>query len=109
MKIKYLTVKQVKERLEKKKSARGLWESHWDEVIDYIFPRRGTVTGKMADGQKTSFRLLDNTGVQSNELLAGMLHSLLTNPDVFWFEFTTGDVTLDNKDAVRKWFQQVIS
>lgn len=107
-KVQYLTVKQIKERLEKKKSARGLWEGHWDEVINYIFPRRGTVTGQMADGQKTSFRLLDNTGVQSNELLAGMLHSLLTNPDVFWFEFTTGDVTLDNKDAVRKWFQQVI-
>lgn len=106
--LQYLTVAKIKERLEAKKSARGLWESHWDEVIDYIFPRRGTVTGQRADGQKTSFRLLDNTGVQSNELLAGMLHSLLTNPDVYWFEFTTGNLVLDNKDSVRKWFQEVI-
>jgi len=106
--LKYLTVPQIKERLQKKKGARGLWEGHWEEIIDYIFPRRGSVTGKLADGQKLSFRLLDNTGVQSNELLAGMLHSLLTNPDVFWFEFTTGDVILDNKDSVRTWFQQVI-
>lgn len=106
--VKYLTVEQIIKRLEDKRSARGLWESHWDEIIDYIFPRRGTVTGQRADGQKTSFRLLDNTGVQSNELLAGMLHSLLTNPDVYWFEFTTGDIVLDNKDSVRKWFQQVI-
>lgn len=106
--MKYLSVDQIKKRFEKKKSDRGLWESHWDEVLDFIFPRRGTVTGSRADGQKFPFRLLDNTGVQSNELLAGMLHSMLTNPDVFWFEFTTGNLELDQKDSVRKWFQQSV-
>ena len=106
--MKRLTVKQIVQRFDKKKSARGLWEDHWQEIIDYIFPRRGDVVGERADGQKYTFRLLDNTGVQSNELLAGMLHSLLTNPDVFWFEFTSGNVELDQKDAVRKWYQQVI-
>ena len=106
--MKYLAIDQIKKRFEKKKSDRGLWESHWDEILDYIFPRRGTVTGSRADGQKFSFRLLDNTGIQSNELLAGMLHSMLTNPDVYWFEFTTGNLALDQKDSVRTWFQQTI-
>lgn len=104
----YLSVEQIKKRFEKKKSGRGTWETHWDEIITYIFPRRGSVVGQKADGEKLNTVLLDNTGVQSNELLAGMLHSMLTNPDLFWFEFTTGNLELDQKDSVRKWFQQVI-
>jgi hypothetical protein len=106
--MKKFTPEQIKKKFEKRKGDRGLWDSHWQEIIDYIFPRRGNVIGSRANGQKHEFRLLDNTGVQSNELLSGMLHSLLTNPDVFWFEFTTGNIILDQKDSVRKWFQEVV-
>jgi len=104
----YLSVDQVKKRFADKKTIRGLWETHWQDIIDYVFPRRGTVVGERADGEKKAFRLLDNVGVQSNELLAGMLHSLLTNPDMYWFEFTTGNLELDQKDVVRKYFQDTV-
>jgi hypothetical protein len=49
---------------------------------------------------------LDNAGVQSVELLAAGLHSMLTNPNVSWFELTTGDEKVDDEDGVRQWLQE---
>lgn len=100
-----LTLKQVQARLSKLKGERGTWENHWQEVTDYILPRKNTILNKKSDGQKRTWQLLDNTGVQSNELLAGMLHGLLTNPDMPWFELTTSNLELDSRADVRTWLQ----
>lgn len=103
--VKRLTLRQVMARLSKLKGERGTWENHWQEVTDHILPRKNTVLTHKSDGQKRMWQLLDNTGVQANELLAGMLHGLLTNPDMQWFELTTGNLELDANDNVRKWLQ----
>lgn len=105
-KIKALSVKRIKDKVQKLKSERGTWESHWQELNDYILPRKNTVTVKRTDGEKRTWQLLDNTGMQSNELLAGFLHGVMTNPNLPWFELTTGDLTLDARDDVRGWLQR---
>ena len=105
-KVKALSVKEIKEKMTRLKGERSNWESHWQEVADHILPRKNTVIRKQADGQKRQFILLDNVGMHSNELLAGALHGLLTNPNSLWFEMTTGVVDLDNVDEVRKWLQK---
>lgn len=104
--MKRLSVKQVKQLMNTLRGERGTWESHWQEIEDHIVPRKNTVTVERTPGQKRTFQLLDNVGVHSNELLAGVLHSLLTNADTAWFEFTTGNMELDNDDEVRLWLQQ---
>ena len=88
------------------KGSRGTFESHWQEVADFFIPNRATITTKKSAGQKDAFQLLDNIGVQSNELLAGAMHGLLTNTDSQWFEFTTGDLATDNDDDARLFMQQ---
>lgn len=100
-----LTVEQVKQKLQKLSGERGTWENHWQEVSDYIVTRKNTILNKKSEGQKRTWQLLDNTGMFSNELLAGMLHGLLTNPNSEWFELTTGNYQLDQNDNVRKWLQ----
>ena len=100
------TVKQIKERIQRMKADRSTWETHWQEVEDYIVPRKNTITNQKSPGQKRSVFLVDSTGVMSNELLAGALHSLLTNPNAEWFEFTTGDIELDRQDDVRLFLQK---
>lgn len=99
------TVKQVKERLTRLRADRVLWENQWQEVADYMLPNRNTITNFKSPGQKRSVNVLDSTGIQSNELLAGALHGLLTNPNAEWFELTTGILALDRDDEVRKWMQ----
>ena len=104
--MKKLTVSQVKEKMESLKAHRATWENHWQEVANYFLPKRSTITTRREPGQKMAFELLDNIGVQSNETLAGALHGLLTNTDSQWFEYTTGDLVMDNDDEVRLWLQK---
>lgn len=104
--MKKLTVKQIKEKIEKLKGERSTWESHWQEIADYIIPRKNTVTSQKSPGQKRGVTIVDSTGIQCNELLAGALHGLLTNPNAPWFELTTGDTELDRDDEVRMFLQK---
>lgn len=103
---KILTVKQIEDTINRMAGERGTWETHWQEVTDYVVPRKNTITSTREPGAKRTWQLLDNTGVMSCELLAGALHSMLTNPYGDFFEYTTGDVRMDNDDEVRLWMQQ---
>lgn len=104
--MKKLTFKQVEQKIKKLKTDRGTWESHWQEITDHVLPRKNTITTTRTEGEKRTWQLLDNTGVNANEMLAGALHGLLTNPDLPWFEYTTGDLALDANDEVRAWLQK---
>ena len=103
---KLLTQQQVIKKMDALKAERGNWETHWQEIADYILPRKNNVIKKQVPGEKKMQYILDNTGMLSNELLAGALHGLLTNPNATWFELTTGDYRLDTDDQVRKWLQK---
>lgn len=103
--MKKLTTKQIRDKFARLKSERGNFEQQWQEILDYVVPRKNNVLTKRSPGEKRNFQVLDNTGMVSNELLAGALHGFLTNPYGQWFEFTTGDTRLDNDDDVRLWMQ----
>lgn len=104
-KFKTLPPEKVLAKIKHLKGERGTWMSHWQEITDYFLPRKNTILSQQSPGQKRTWQILDNTGIHANELLAGALHGLLTNPDLPWFEFTTGDNTLDQDDEVKKFLQ----
>lgn len=99
--------KQIIEKQRHMESERSNWEYHWQELADYILPNRNDIVSTQWPGNKRNIQLLDNTAMMSNELLAGALHGLLTNPNAEWFELTTGNPDIDNLDQVRKWLQRV--
>jgi len=87
------------------KGQRGNWETHWQELAEFILPRKDDITRNRVPGEKRTQFLLDNTAMQSNELLSGFLHGLLTNPNSQFFELTTGVPEIDDEDDVRIWLQ----
>jgi hypothetical protein len=103
------TVDQVIKRHETLKSERATLESHLSEIAQYILPRKDDINQTRTPGDKRNVFLYDSTGMVSNELLAGALHSLLTNPAGYFFELTTGDFDLDNQDNVRIWLQDAVA
>jgi len=107
MKLNTLSPKRVREKVKQLKTDRGVWENHWQDIADYILPRRDSVIVQRTPGEKKSINIYDNTAIVSNELLAGALHSMLTSPNTYWFEFTTGDDALDSDSAVRAHLQAV--
>jgi len=103
-----MTFSQIEKKTQTLKTDRSNWETHWQELADHIHPRRASVISKKADGARRNFHLLDNSGVHSNEVLAGALHSFLTNPNGEFFGMTTGDMNIDNQDDVRRWIQGTV-
>ena len=97
---------EVKERFNHLHSERATWENHWQELADYILPNRNDINVVITPGSKRNTIILDNSAIQANELLAGAMHGLLTNPSTTWFDLTTGDKELDRLDAVRLWLQK---
>lgn len=98
--------KKLKVRADKLKSMRGTWETHWQEVADFVLTRKATVNRTEFPGSKRNLQVFDATAIQANELLASALHSLLTNPSIHWFELSTGKPEIDNRDDVRLWLQE---
>lgn len=96
-----LSNKTLKKMLEDMKSTRYNWESQWQDIADYVLPRKNDIITDRSPGEKRNTFVFDNTGMVANELLAGALHSMLTSPNSYWFDLTTGDQKLDRDDAVK--------
>lgn len=102
-----LTPKEIISRVEHLKADRSVWETHWKDLAFYFQPNRREILETLSKGSKgRNVNLLDNTGIQSVELLSAGLHSMLTNPNLMWFELTTGNERLDDSDDNREWLQQ---
>ena len=100
---------QIIERFEQLKSNRINWEQHWQEIADYVLPRKDDIyKTRMVGEKKGQNKVFDSTGIHANELLASALHGMLTNPSTQWFELSTGDEQLDQQDDVRLWLQSAV-
>lgn len=99
------TPEAIKLIVQQLKGERGNWENHWQEIADHMMPRKNDINTSKSPGEKRNYQIVDNTGMQSLELLAGALHGILTNPSQLWFELTTGDDALDNNIVVRTWLE----
>ena len=52
---------------------RQTWESHWQEVADYVVPRKADVTKNRSPGDKRSELVFDGTAIHAAELLSASL------------------------------------
>ena len=61
------------------------WETHWQQLADYMLPRRADITKKRSEGDKRTELIYDGTALHAVELLAASLHGYMTSPSVPWF------------------------
>ena len=97
--------KSLLSRFERLESQRQNWETHWQEVADYMQPRKADVTKKRARGDKRMEMIFDSSPIQAVELLAASLHGMLTNPSTPWFTLRFKDEDIDNEDEAKLWLQ----
>lgn len=102
-----LEAKDVCKRLDKLKSDRGIWETHWQELADYVLPRKNTFTRVLVSGEKKGITLYDNTAMVSCDLLASNLHGTLTNNSVQWFQLSAGKEELNQNENVVEYLQEL--
>ena len=93
-------------RYERLEGQRQNWETHWQEVADYMQPRKADVTKQRARGDKRMEQVFDSSPIQAVELLAASLHGMLTNPSTPWFTLRFKDEDIDNEDEAKLWLEE---
>jgi hypothetical protein len=97
--------KNLLKRYDRLKAQRQNWESHWQEVADYMQPRKADVTKTRSKGDKRTELIFDGSPLQSVELLAASLHGMLTNPSTPWFSLRFKQNDMENEDEAKEWLE----
>lgn len=87
------------------KVQRQHWESHWQEIADYIVPRKADITKKRTAGDKRTELIFDGTAIHAAELMAASLHGMLTNAATPWFSLRYEDNELNDDDEAKEWLE----
>lgn len=94
-------------RLDALTTQRQTWESHWQEIGDYVVPRKADVTKNRSPGDKRSELIFDGTAIHAAELLSASLHGMLTNASTAWFSLRYTENELNSEDEAMEWLQGV--
>ena len=95
------------EQLALLENQRTTWEQHWQEIADYVVPRKADITRKRTPGDKRTSLIFDGTAIHAAELLSASLHGMLTNMSTQWFSLQYRDEAINGDDTAREWLQSV--
>jgi len=94
-------------RLDKLAVQRSTWEHHWQEVAEYVVPRKADVTKQRSSGDKRMEQIYDGTAIHAAEMLSASLHGMLTNPSMQWFDLAYLDEDLNTDDEAKEYLEAV--
>lgn len=94
-------------RLDKLAVQRATWEHHWQEVAEYIVPRKADVTKQRSAGDKRMEQIYDGTAIHAAEMLSASLHGMLTNPSMQWFDLAYLEEDLNLDDEAKEYLEAV--
>ena len=95
----------IRKRLDKLEADRGTWESHWQEILDYVMPRKAEITFLRSRGEKRTEVLFDSTAITANNLLAASLQGTLTSPSLPWFSLKLRNEEINKVRDVQIWLE----
>jgi hypothetical protein len=99
------TYEYIKKRVDALTSDRGTWEVNWQEILDYVMPRKADVVTLRTKGEKRTEVLFDSTAVTANNLLAASLQGTLTSPSLPWFSIKLRDEEINENRDVQLWLE----
>src|SRR6056300_1281896 len=97
--------KAIISRFEKLEGARANWDTHYQELADYMLPRKADIVRKRSRGEKRMELIFDGTALQAVDLLASSLHGMLTSGATPWFHLTMKDEELGRDEEVQRWLE----
>ena len=95
----------IKKRLNTMHGERQTWEDHWQEILDYVMPRKAEITLHRAKGEKRTDVLFDSTAITAAHLLAASLQGTLTSPSLRWFSIKLRNEELNLDRDVQLWME----
>ena len=102
--------KDIIKKLQILDSDRKNWESHWQQLADYIMPRRGDFSVKTTvKGRKKQGHIFDSTAPKSCENLASALIGYTCNPTTQWFSLEATNPELTQEPEIKKYLDIAIT
>ena len=89
-----MPVIELHNRYKKLVDLRSNWENHWQEIADYVLPKRADIIKQRTRGDKRTEQIYDGTALHALNLLSSSLHGMLTNAATPWFSLRYKDPNL---------------
>lgn len=84
------------------------WETEWQEIADFVNPRRSNFNWNTEDrGKRTGTKIYDGTAQNALQLLADGLLGYLVSPSSNWFKLTFENQKIGDLPGARMWLQEV--
>lgn len=93
-------------RLKSMKSDRQVWETHWQDIADFVLPDRQFLSSNERGSQNRN-NIFDSTAPVANERLTNLLNGMLTNASLQWFSLGTFEGIEDEDPDARAWLDAV--
>ena len=87
-------------RFDYAKSRRDNWDTHYQELADYMLPRKSDIVKKRSRGEKRMELIYDGTALQAIDLMAAFLHGMLTSGSAPWFHLDLKDEDINRDDCL---------
>lgn len=94
-------VEEILKRLDEMKAGRSQWESHWEEVAEYVAPTYTGISTTNTKGGKRMEKVFDCTAIDANDVFASGMFGHLCNGR--WFLLK--DKNPESQEA--QWFGEV--
>jgi hypothetical protein len=88
---------------------RSSWYSHWEEITDYVFPRRGRyfTDDVKSGGEKKHQNVINNSASRAAQTLASGMMAGISSPSRPWFALKTPDPSLNEFGSIKQWLNEV--
>ncbi len=91
---------------ERLRDKQAVWRSTWQDLADYILPKRKNIVSKRTSGAKQTDKLFDSTAPDSAVKLAAFIAGSLTNMAIRWFSLKMRSELLNNDKDVSMWLDE---
>lgn len=98
-------ISDFKQKLSQMQSARSTWESHWQELVDYIVFFFQDIVTRGTPGRKKGSLLYDTTATVAALDFQNGLYGTMTNPALPWFALKTENEDLMDNAQIKIWLQ----
>lgn len=95
-------------RHERFKSERSIFDSHWQEIAERVWPDRASFTTKnRTEGEKKTERMFDATAALALTRFAAAMESMLTPRTAKWHKLRVSNEALNQSPAVQRYLDEV--
>lgn len=99
---------EIIKRHDKLKSRRSIWESHWQELAERIWPDRALfLTNNNTPGEKRTEKMFDATAALALTRFSAAMESMLTPRTAKWHKLRVSDEKVNESPVVQRYLDDV--